>query len=134
MSVHRVEHLLIGGYAVIRHGYVRATAGMDIWVRISRDNAERLTDALKEFGFDVPGLSPEMFLKPNAIIRLGVPPIRIEILNAISGVAFEECYARRQRELLDGDLEVDIISLDDLKTNKKASGRLKDLADLDYLP
>jgi hypothetical protein len=92
---HQVEYLVIGGYAVGYHGYPRATADMDIWVSMKPCNAEKVVATLKEFGFDVPGLSPGIFLKENQIIRLGVPPIRIEIVTTISGVGFEECYADR---------------------------------------
>jgi predicted nucleotidyltransferase len=128
----RVEYLLVGGYAVGHYGYPRATADMDIWVAISEDNARRLVRALKAFGFDVPDLKPELFLEADRIVRFGEPPLRIEILTSVSGVSFEDCFARRARVRLDG-LRVSIISLEDLKKNKAASGRLKDLDDLQAL-
>jgi hypothetical protein len=128
-----VEYLLIGGYAVGYYGYVRATADMDIWIASNADNASRVVTALHEFGLNVPELSEELFLKPNNIARLGVPPFRIEMLTNISGVAFEECYAEKIVDVIDG-VQVPIISLRHLKTNKKASGRLKDLTDLEHLP
>ena len=78
-------------------------------------------------------LSEELFLKKEQIIRMGVPPFRIEILTSISGVKFEECYKKRVADLLDG-VEVNLISLDDLKANKRASGRHQDLSDLEHLP
>ena len=106
---------------------------MDIWVALHANNAKRLVAVLEEFGFDVPELQSDLFMQENKIIRLGVPPFRIEILTTISGVSFEECYARRQRQLVD-DLEVDFLSLADLKTNKRAAGRHKDLDDLEHLP
>lgn len=133
LNVHRVEYLLIGGYAVNYHGYPRATADMDIWVTVHPANAERVVAALKEFGFDLPDLSPDLFLRPWQIIRLGVPPVRIEIATTISGVDFAECYAERVEDTLDG-IPVHLISLDHLKRNKKASGRHQDLADLEHLP
>jgi hypothetical protein len=74
-----------------------------------------------------------MFLQEKQVIRMGVPPLRIELVTSISGVKFDECYARRVTQVIDG-VEVDIIALEDLKTNKKASGRLKDLNDLEHLP
>jgi predicted nucleotidyltransferase len=133
LSDHQVEYLLIGGYAVGYHGYPQATADMDIWVAMNPANAERIVIVLKEFGFDLPELSPELFLKEWQIIRMGVPPIRIELATTVSGVNFNECYAERVVDTLDG-IEVNLISLKDLKLNKKACGRHRDFADLENLP
>ena len=133
LNAHKVEYLLIGGYAVNYHGYPRATADMDLWVAVNPTNANRVVAALKEFGFDLPDLSPELFLHAWQIIRLGMPPVRIEIATTISGVDFAECYAERVEDTLDGVL-VNLIGLHDLKRNKKASGRHQDLADLEHLP
>lgn len=133
LAVHGVEYLLVGGYAVSYHGYARATADMDVWVAATPENAEKLVAVLKEFGFDVPDLSPDLFLQPDTIVRLGEPPLRIELLTSISGVSFQDAYARRAVDHIEG-LEVSLISLDDLKTNKRAAGRYKDLADLEQLP
>ncbi len=128
-----VKYLLIGGYAVGYHGYPRATNDMDVWVAIHPDNAGRIVQALKEFGFDQPELTPELFLKKNKIIRMGHPPMRLEISTGISGVEFDDCYASRIVDDFDG-VTVSIIDLPHLKKNKKAAGRLKDLADLENLP
>src|SRR5689334_3326167 len=128
-----VRYLLIGGYAVGYHGYPRATNDMDVWIAIHPDNAQRIVDALKDFGFDHPELTPELFLQKNKIIRMGHPPMRLEISTGISGVEFEDSYASRIVDDLDG-VKVNIIDLPHLKTNKKAAGRLKDLADLENLP
>ena len=133
LNIHQVEYLLIGGYAVGYHGYPRATADMDIWVAMNPSNAQRIVIALKEFGFDLPELSPELFLKEWQIIRLGVPPVRIELATMVSGVNLNECYAERISDILDG-VKVNLISLRHLKINKKASGRHQDLADLENLP
>ncbi len=133
LNAHKVEYLLIGGYAVNYHGYPRATADMDIWIAVHPANADRVVAALKEFGFNLPDLSPELFLRPWQIIRLGIPPVRIEIATTISGVDFDECYAERVKDTLDG-VPVSLISLKHLKLNKKASGRHQDLADLEHLP
>lgn len=133
LAAHGVEYLLVGGYAVSYHGYARATADMDVWVAATPENAEKLVAVLKEFGFDVPDLSPDLFLQPDTIVRLGEPPLRIELLTSISGVSFQDAYARRAVDHIEG-LEVSLISLDDLKTNKRAAGRYKDLADLEQLP
>lgn len=133
LNEHKVRYLLIGGYAVGYHGYARATEDMDIWVAIHPENAERIIAALKEFGFDLPELKPELFLREKQIVRMGVPPLKIEICTFISGVEFDECYRARVVDTLDG-VAVSLIDLEHLKKNKKASGRAKDLADLERLP
>ena len=133
LSAHHVEYLLIGGYAVAYHGYPRATADMDVWIALHPQNAEKVVAALKAFGFDLPELSPALFLKEGQIIRMGVPPLRIEIATSISGVRFDECYSARVIDILD-EVEVNVISLPHLKVNKKAAGRHKDLDDLENLP
>ena len=133
LKAHQVEYLLVGGYAVAYHGYPRATADMDIWIAINPQNAGKLVAVLKEFGFDLAELSPELFLEKNRIIRMGVPPVRIELITTISGVEFETCYANRVVDELDG-IEVNLIDLEHLKINKAASGRHKDLEDLQHLP
>jgi len=133
LNAHQVEYLLIGGYAVAYHGYPRATVDMDIWIAINPSNSERIVTVLKEFGFDLPELSPELFLKEWQIIRLGVPPVRIELATTVSGVNFNECYAERVMDILDG-VKVNLIGLKQLKINKKACGRHSDLADLENLP
>jgi hypothetical protein len=133
LNFHQVEYLLIGGYAVGYYGFVRATGDMDVWVKINPDNAIKVVSALKEFGFAVPELSPELFLKEDQIVRMGVPPLRLEILTTISGVEFTACFKNRLIAQID-DLDVNLINLEDLKLNKRASRRLKDLLDLENLP
>ena len=128
-----IQYLLIGGYAVGYYGYPRATNDMDIFIPNDPTTAKKMVSALKEFGFDIPALKEELFLKENNIVRMGIPPMRIEILNSISGVKFEECYQNKITENIDG-MPIDIISLEDLKLNKKASGRYKDLDDFENLP
>lgn len=133
LNEYRVEYLLIGGYAVGLHGYVRSTQDMDIWVSASSDNAERLSLALQEFGFPALDVPSSLLAHPDRIFRMGVPPTRIEITTSISGVSFPECRQNRVEMELDG-LVVPVISLPCLRRNKKASGRHKDLADLENLP
>lgn len=128
-----VEYLVIGGYAVGYHGYPRATADFDIWIAASQSNAEKVAKTIREFGFEVPELSPELFLQKEKVIRMGVPPIRIEILTTISGAEFDKCYPGREVANLDG-VEANIIGLEDLKANKRAAGRHQDLSDLEHLP
>jgi len=133
LNANGVEYLLIGGYAVGYHGYPRATNDIDIWIAMNQENASKMTKVLKEFGFDTPELSPELFLQKDRMVRLGLPPMRIEVLVEISGVQFRECYKERINDIIDG-IAVKVISLKHLKINKKASGRYKDLDDLEHLP
>lgn len=128
-----VKYLLIGGYAVGYHGYPRATNDIDFWIEISPENISKIIAVIRDFGFDPPELQPELFLKDNRIIRMGIAPLRIEVSTGISGVDFSECFAEKIIAEID-QVAVNIISLRHLKINKKASGRLKDLADLENLP
>lgn len=131
LASNHVDYLLIGGYAVGIYGYVRATNDLDIWVSMDAANAGNLERALRDFGF--PSASREVFLTPGNVIRMGVPPIRIEILTSISGADFATCFAERMMVALE-DLEVPVISLTRLRENKKAAARAKDFADLENLP
>lgn len=128
-----VKYLLIGGYAVGYHGYPRTTADMDVWVAISDENASKLVKVFHLFGMLDTKVTPELFLQQGKIIRMGVPPMRIEVLTEIDGVSFAECYAAREVVTVDG-LSVNLISLRHLRMNKRASGRHKDLDDLEHLP
>ena len=133
LNSNRVEYLLIGGYAVGIHGHIRATNDLDIWVNVSLENAARIDRALREFGFAAAELTSSLFLDPNNVVRVGVPPIRIKILTSISGVKFESCYVEKETIRIE-DMVVPVISLVRLRQNKAASGRAKDLADLESLP
>jgi len=129
---HRVEYLLVGGYAVCYHGYYRNTVDIDLWIAVNPENATKMTELIREFGFNVPELSPALFLQKGRMIRMGVEPTRIEILTEISGCDFSDCYKRRVEGTLDGQ-PVTIIGLPDLIRNKISSGRLKDLDDAQKL-
>ncbi len=126
------RYLLIGGFAVGVHGYVRATNDIDVWIEPTVDNAAKTEKALREFGFDLPDLTPEMLISRGKITRMGVPPMRIEILNSISGVSFEEAHDHRVYATANG-IQIPVIGLADLIRNKLASGRAKDLADVEEL-
>jgi hypothetical protein len=132
LNLKQIEYLLIGGWAVGYHGYPRATGDMDIWVSRKKENAEKLIAAFKEFGFDVPDLSIDLFIKENQVTRMGVPPLRIEVLTTISGVTFEDCFPNRVEAKID-NLKINLISLEDLKKNKAAAKRYRDLDDLEKL-
>ena len=133
LNAHNVEYLLVGGFAVAIHGYPRTTADMDVWVSRNQANAERIVLCLREFGFDTPDVTPELFEDPDRIVRMGEAPLRIEILMEIDGVNFDDCYSRADEQMVDGS-PVPVISLNDLKVNKRASGRPKDRDDLENLP
>jgi predicted nucleotidyltransferase len=128
-----VEYLLIGGYAVGYYGYPRTTADMDIWVALSADNAGKITTVFDRFGMVSDQVSAALFMNPGNIVRMGLPPMRIEVLNQIDGVQFDDCFEKRTDAVIDG-VPVKLISLPDLKANKLASGRHKDLDDLEHLP
>jgi hypothetical protein len=106
---------------------------MDVWISAERKNAEKLVAALREFGFVFPEIKADLFLQEKNIVRMGVPPMRLEVLNFIDGVEFAECFDERELITIDG-VKVNVISLKHLKINKKASGRYKDLNDLENLP
>ncbi|HOV15818.1 MAG TPA: hypothetical protein PK771_16130 [Spirochaetota bacterium] len=132
LNSNEVEYLLVGGYAVAFYGYIRATNDIDIWINIKPENVEKVIKSLICFGFLESQLDREVFKKKDQVIRMGVPPLRLELLTGISGVNFEECYKDRVLETIDG-LEISILDIANLKKNKKASGRLKDLLDLENL-
>ena len=132
LNKHSVRYLLIGGYAVALHGHPRYTKDLDIWIWMDHTNAANLLNALKDFGFSALQLSAEDFLKPDRIVQLGYPPNRIDLMTSPKGVEFENCYASREKIEIEG-LEVNLINLNDLKLNKKATGRHQDLADLENL-
>jgi hypothetical protein len=128
-----VEYLLIGGYAVSYHGYVRSTVDMDIWIAMNRENAQKMVEVLQAFGFGTSHPSTDLFMHPNQVTRMGRAPVRIEILTRVSGLDFPEAYAGRDVALID-EIPVSVISRKHLEVNTRASGRAKDLADLENLP
>lgn len=127
-----VRYLVVGGYAVALHGYPRYTKDIDIWVEMTGENASRVMDALNQFGFGDLELKAGDFMIPDQIIQLGYPPRRIDILTTLPGVEFTDCYAVRVPADMDG-VSVNFIDLENLKKNKKASGRYQDMADLENL-
>jgi len=133
LNAHKVKYLLIGGYVVGYYGYPRPTGDFDAWIGIDAENAEKKLRALNEFGFSSPDLTIELLLKEKQIVRMGLPPFRLEVSTSIDGVDFDECFAAKEVVDLDG-IPTNLISLHHLKINKKASGRHKDLNDLENLP
>ncbi len=127
-----VRYLLVGGYAVGNYGYSRSTNDIDIFVAADIENATKLVRCLTDYGFDGGNLSPELFTRKDSLIIMGVEPLAVDILNYLSGLNFDDAYANR-KIVADEGLEISLIGLDDLITNKIASGRHKDLADVEYL-
>jgi len=127
-DAHEVEYLIVGGAAVNALGFVRMTEDLDFWLKRDEPNAVKTLAALAEFGFDE--FSKDDLLDPKAVLMLGRPPHRIDLLTWISGRDFDDCYPRRTYGRL-GGVRVPLISVEDLLINKRASGRPKDLADVD---
>ena len=128
-----VEYLLVGGFAVNHYGYHRSTEDIDFWIAVSDENFDRLLAAVRLFfGEDLAGLDKK-FLQNNEALFFGGVPNKIEVFKHASGLEFSQAYPRRVETTIDGE-PVKMICLTDLKTNKRASGRNKDLADLDNLP
>lgn len=132
LNSNEIEYLVIGGYAVGFYGYPRATGDMDVWIATNETSALKMVDALRQFGFDMPDLQKGIFLEDKKVIRMGIPPMRLEILTSIDGVLFETCF--KNRVIADfGDFKVNFISKDDLLQNKRSSGRPQDMVDFNKL-
>ncbi|WP_454061100.1 nucleotidyltransferase [Candidatus Nitrospira salsa] len=126
------DFMIVGAHAVAAHGQPRATGDLDIWVRSTADNADRVFSALKQFGAPLANLSTKDLSHPNIVFQIGVAPSRIDVLTSITGVVFEEAW-KNKIEITIEDLTVFCIGKNDLLVNKKATGRPKDLADVDSL-
>ena len=133
LNENQVEYLVVGGYAVGFHGHPRYTGDIDFWVAISKENAERIIIVLNNFGMRSLALQAEDFMKEDMIIQIGYEPNRIDILTSVTGISFEDCYSQKVRAEFD-DITVDFIDIRNLRKNKAASGRGKDLGDLENLP
>ncbi len=127
-----VEYVIVGGYAVGFHGFPRYTGDIDFFVSINEENAEKLLQVLDDFGFGGIGIEREDFLKPSFVVEIGREPRKIQILTGIDGVSFQECLQSAvECEYLERKLR--FIGFDALVRNKKASGRPKDLIDVEAL-
>jgi hypothetical protein len=127
-----VEYLLVGAYALAAHGHPRATGDMDLWVRQSWENAERVLQALSVFGAPLSDVETEDFQTPDTVFQIGVTPRRIDILTTISGVDFQEAWPERMEIELEG-LTIPVLGREHLIQNKQALGRPQDQADIDRL-
>jgi hypothetical protein len=131
-NAHRVEYLVVGAHALAAHGHVRATKDLDVWVRPSPENAKHVLEALSSFGAPLEDLTESDLTEPGLIFQIGVAPVRIDIVTAITGVGFEEAWPRRLRTSF-ADEPVGVLSREDLIRNKRAVGRTQDLADVELL-
>ncbi len=129
LSEASVDFLLVGAYALAAHGHPRATGDLDIWVRADSENAPRVLHSLAVFGAPLDDLTVDDLSKPGIVFQIGVEPSRIDILTAISGVDFNHAWKNRVLIEMDG-VCVHVIGREDLIVNKRASGRLKDIADV----
>jgi len=132
LNSHDVEYLIVGGHAVAFHGHPRYTGDIDFLIRSNPANAQQVLSALRAFGFGSMDIAERDLLQTGQIIQLGYPPNRIDILTSISGVNFDSAWESRVETVMD-DLPVHLIGWDDLLRNKRASGRQKDLADIEKL-
>ena len=132
LKKHEAQYMIVGGYAVGVHGYPRYTGDLDIWLNPTTTNAGRILRAIDEFGFGSFNLTVEDLTKEGNVIQFGQPPLRIDLLTSIDGVAFDACYANR-KVVTFGGLPMNFIGYHDLITNKKATGRHRDLDDVENL-
>ena len=131
-NARHVEYLIVGGYALAFHGAPRFTGDLDIFVHPDAANAHRILTALEAFGFAAVGLTPSDFERPDQVVQLGVPPVRIALITSITGVSWDEAWAGRIAGRY-GDIPVSYIGREQFVANKRATGRAKDVGDLELL-
>ena len=131
LNAHNVRYLIIGGYAVFLHGQPRMTKDLDVFIESSPENVRAVFQALAAFGAPLSGFTVDDFTDGKTGARFGNPPICFDVLQKISGIDFPTAYANSVPFLIDGDLPARYISAEDFITNKLASGRPQDLADVD---
>jgi predicted nucleotidyltransferase len=133
LNQHKVEYVLVGGMAVILHGYVRGTGDMDVWVNKTKENYSRLKRAYQQFGMPLFDMTEENFLgNEYDVFGIGVQPVKIEVMTNVKGLLFDETYAMAQTYEEDG-LQIKFIHINHLIQAKKASGRFRDLDDIEQL-
>lgn len=131
-NAHSVEYLVVGAYALAFHGAPRFTRDMDLLVRPTKENAERVVTAIVEFGFSDSGLTTADFDRPDQVIQLGYDPVRIDMMTSLSGVSWEEAWDGRAAGEC-GGVPVQYLGREQYIGNKRAAGRLKDLADVEEI-
>lgn len=135
LNISNVKYLLVGGYAVILHGYIRTTGDMDIWVQPTKENYQHLSEAFYHFGMPTFDMTLQKFLLTEQydVFTFGRPPISIDILTKVKGISFVEAYENAEWFAIDEKISVRFIGLSDLITAKQSAGRPKDLDDLENL-
>ena len=128
----KVEFLVVGGYAMAFHGFVRATGDIDLWIRCSDENAQRVWRALQKFGAPLFDLTLEDLKTPGIVFQIGIVPSRIDVLTEISGVQFDEAWQEHQTVEIE-NLQIPVIGRRHLLVNKKQTGRPKDNTDILWL-
>lgn len=132
LNDHKVDYLIVGAYALAMHGAPRYTGDLDILVKPTVENAKRVIETLTEFGFGSLKLTVEDFQDPDQVVQLGFPPVRIDIITSITGVAIEEAFAGKKAGMI-GGLPIYYLGRDQFVANKRAVGRLRDLADIEAI-
>jgi hypothetical protein len=133
-NAHGVKYLVIGGHAVSIHAEPRGTKDLDLFIKADEENSKAVFAALAEFGAPLGGMTPADFNdKPTSVFQMGVQPGRVDILQGIAGVSFDEAWESRVEKLLDGNTPAHVISREYLIQNKLAAGRYQDLADVEKL-
>jgi hypothetical protein len=132
LNARGAEYLIVGGYALAFHGAPRFTGDLDIFIRPAPGNARRVLEALADFGFRFPNLTADDFQKPDNVVQLGVPPVRVDLVTSITGVSWEEAEAHKVSGTF-SDVPVHYIGREEFIANKRATGRKKDLADVEAL-
>ncbi|MFY9553955.1 MAG: hypothetical protein WAV47_04455 [Blastocatellia bacterium] len=131
-NVQGVDYLVVGAHALAAHGHVRATKDLDVWVRPDAENAKRVLKALKEFGTPLHDLTEADLANPGTVFQMGLPPLRIDVITAITGVSFDEAWSARLLTRF-ADQPTAVLSREHLIRNKRAAGRAQDLADVEWL-
>lgn len=132
LNAAEVEYLVVGAYALAWYGQPRATGDLDVWVEASRANAERLLRALAQFGAPLEAVSVRDFETPGIVYQIGLAPVRVDILTELTGLAYAQARARRLPGAI-GGVAVNFLGREDFIANKRAVGRLQDLADIERL-
>ena len=132
LNENKVEYLVVGAFAMAFHGHPRYTGDIDFWIRNNDQNAGKVYKAIIDFGFPSDDITAKDFTIEDLIFQMGYPPVRIDVFTSISALDFGESYSRKELKNIDG-LSVSFLNIEDLKKNKKAVGRKKDMADLEAL-
>ncbi|MEO6695603.1 MAG: nucleotidyltransferase [Ignavibacteria bacterium] len=132
LNENKVDYLIVGAFAMAFHGHPRNTGDIDVWINNKEQNAIKIYKTIIDFGFPSDELTVKDFTSKDLIFQMGYPPVRIDVLTSIEALNFEECFLKKEIKNFD-DLAISFLSLEDLKINKKAVGRKKDLADLEVL-